>query len=153
MQPLQALRVLAISGALLVPCAICAQTPNDETTFLTGYQQYVLRAQHVATKINSVVGGADRGNDLAALAATREVANLREEIAGLLSQAAISNLSRQRSGMPESRRLLYLTEAGNALMAELGIMFILPRRNELPLLRSLDRYREVRKILEFELQQ
>ena len=147
------LRLLVLFFLIAIHCAGIAQAPTDEAKFLKEYQQYVLRAQNVATKINSVIGGMDRGNDQAALAATREIANLREEIADMLNQAMKSNLARQSSGLLESRRLLYLTEAGNTLMSELGIMFILPRRNELPLLRTLDRYREVRKILEFELQQ
>jgi hypothetical protein len=41
-----------------------------------------------------------------------------------------------------------MTEAGNAMMSELGVLFLLPTRNELPLRRSLERYQAIRQILE-----
>jgi hypothetical protein len=103
--------------------------------------------------VNSVASGYQRGNRDAALAVSREVTNLQEEVAQMLTQARRFNLSLQQAGQAENRRLLYLTEAGNAMLAELGILFLLPNRNELPLRRSLERYGSARQILESEFQQ
>ena len=145
------MRAFIFLAAILFSLQSSAQTPHpEEVRFLTEYAQYSLRTELTVTKVNAVASGYQRGNLDAGISVTREVANLQDELAKMLTQATRHNISLQEARQPENRRLLYMTEAGNAMLSELGILFLLPTRNELPLRRSLERYQAIRQILEAE---
>lgn len=147
----QRMRPFILFACLLFSLRATAQLPHpEEVRFLTEYAQYSLRTELTVTKVNAATNGYQRENRDAAASATREIANLRDELAGMLNQPTRHNLSMQEAGQPENRRLAYMTEAGNAMMSELGVLFRLPTRNELPLRRSLERYQAIRQILESE---